>query len=279
MITPRVPYAEYKGIRSLNISSLKELKRSPLHYKYRLENFSEPTDAMLLGSATHVAVLEPARYELCYAVWDKRTESDRMAPRKGAAWDIFCARNADKEIITLDQHSEAIAMQEAIRGSAVAMKYLASGEPEIVIKTEMYGRLCKGRVDWLTTIDGQLTCVGLKTARDCRPFVFGKQSAVLGYHMQWAWYFDLIKFSTGTEPAMKELVVESAAPHAVAAYNITEDIIAQGREDFQVLLKILDECEASGKWPGPVAEEEDLTMPTWAYTQSPDDITDLGLEK
>lgn len=268
---------DYIALDALNISRLKELKRSPQHYQYWLKRQRE-TDALRLGTAAHVAILEPERFGKSYAIWANRTEGGAMSPRRGKVWDEFVVLHSGKDILTLDESGLATSMQEAVRGNTAAMAYLLRGDAEVVLQTAMYGRPCKGRVDWLTQIDGKPTIVGLKSARDCRPFVFGKQAAVLAYHWQWAWYFDLFWNISGVEPAMKEIVVESAAPHAVAVYNITEDIIAQGREDYQAALKTLEECEQADAWPGPVDGEEDLSMPTWAFTQSPDDLTELGLE-
>jgi hypothetical protein len=274
----RMPHADYVALPALNISSLKEMKRSPMHYKHRLTE-RRVTDALTLGTATHSAVLEPERFAADYAVWTNRTEGGAMSPRRGKVWDEFVTLCAGKSILTADESDLALAMQAAIRANPAAMKYLASGGAELTLTAEMYSRPCKGRIDWFTDVRGRPTIVGLKSARDCRPFVFGKQAAVLGYHMQWAFYFDLYLAMTGVEPAMKEIVVESAAPHAVAVYHITEDIILQGREDYLLLLGKLADCEESGEWPGPVDGEEDLTLPTWAYTQAPDDIAELELEK
>lgn len=269
----------YRALPALNISALKEIKRSPLHYRHSLTN-PRTSAAMALGTAAHCAVLEPEKFATRYAVWTERTSAGAMSPRKGAKWDEFCAANADKTIITPDEHAAAVAMQDAILSNAAAMRYLDAGTAEVSMRAEMHGRPCKGRVDWLTTVDTLPHIVDVKTARDCRPFVFGKQCAQLGYHMQLAWYHDLYAaMNDGAEPVMKVIVVESAPPHAVAVYHITEDILAQGREDYLALLSILEECERTDTWPGPVDGEEDLTLPTWAYTQSPDDLADLGLEE
>jgi PDDEXK-like domain of unknown function (DUF3799) len=273
-----LPEPEYRALPALSISRLKEIKRSPLHYKHSLTH-SRKSAAMTLGTAAHMAVLEPARFATSYAVWTARTSAGAMAPRKGSAWDAFLAENEGKESLTLDEHTDAISMQDAIRSCPAAMRYLASGEAEVSMRADMHGRDCRGRIDWLTTVDTLPHIVDVKTARDCRPFVFGKQSATLGYHMQLAWYHDLYAACNGgQEPLMKVIVVESAPPYAVAVYHITEDILAQGREDYLALLAKLTECEATDTWPGPVDGEEDLTLPTWAYTQAPDDLTDLGLE-
>lgn len=277
-ITSRMPRAEYDAIDALNISRLKEIKRSPQHYRYRLTH-PHTTDAMTLGVATHVATLEPERFASDFIVWDRKTDSGKNAPRNGKAWDEFKghAESCHYTILTADEAAEAQAIAAAVRANEVAMTYLASGDPEVTIEAQMHGRACKGRVDWLTTVGGNPFIVGLKTARDCRHMAFGYQSARLGYHLQWAWYLDLLLAIRDTDTGVVEIVVENTPPYAVAVYRIGPDIIEQGRDDYLQLLSTLTDCESRDIWPGPVPSEEWLTLPSWAYPQA-DDLNDIGLE-
>ena len=83
-ITSRVPRAEYDAIEAISITRLKELRRSPQHYRYALEH-PKHTDALTLGIATHVAVLEPERFERDFAIWTRRTDAGAMAPRRSCS--------------------------------------------------------------------------------------------------------------------------------------------------------------------------------------------------
>lgn len=276
MITSRMPRAEYDAIDALNISRLKEIKRSPQHYRYR-QTHPHTTDAMTLGIATHVACLEPERFATDFVVWEKRTKTEKQSPRSGKEWLAFKDSCGDRTILTLDEATEARAIAAAVRSSSAAMIYLTSGDPEVTIEAQMHGRACRGRVDWLTAINGNPHLVGLKTARDCRHFAFGAQAARLGYHIQWAWYLDLLRAIKDIDIGVVEIVVENTPPYAVAVYRIGPDIIEQGRDDYLQLLTMLTDCENRDIWPGPVPEEEWLTLPSWVYPQA-DDLEDLGLE-
>lgn len=274
-IVSRMPMDEYRAIDALSISRLKELQKSALHYQHRL---SHPlvTAPLTLGTAAHCATLEPERFGRQFAVWDRRTESGRMAPRNGKWWDAFQAANDTRMILTEDERDEALMIALAVRSDPVAMRYLESGEPEVSMTWEP-GR--KGRVDWLTSVRGEPVLVGLKTTRDCRHFSFGSQAAKLGYALQWAWYFDGYVAIKDVKPAVIEIVVESAPPHAVAVYRIIDDIIEFGRDEYGVLLDQLAECERAGKWPGPYIEEQVLTLPSWVYGPEADDLASLELEQ
>lgn len=277
-IQSRVPREEYDAVQAINITRLKYLLRSPQHYQHALEHPKESA-VMSVGIATHVAVLEPERFLKEFAIWDRETDSGRSAPRNGKWWEAFQLEHKGQTILTKDQGVLALEIAKAVRFDEVANKYLAIGDPEVSLEWEIVGgRPAKGRIDWLTTHEGSPTITGLKTSRDCRHFQFGSQAAKLGYHLQWAWYHDGFEAITGKKPHMVEVVVESDAPHAVATYIIPSDIIEQGREEYQRLLQILEHCEASGEWPGPVPNEQYLTLPTWAYPNTEDDLADLELE-
>lgn len=266
-LNPHVPWEEYLQLPGVSITRLKELSRSPLHYRHRLLHPKE-TAPLTLGRAAHCAVLEPDRYARDHAIWERRTAGGNLAPRNGQYWEEFKAENAGRAIITADEHALAMAMQAAVRGNPDAMPFLATGEAEVTMRwTIGSSTVCKGRLDWLTTYEGAPTLVGLKTARDCRPFQFGRQAANLGYHLQWAYYLDGYKAITGEPARVFEIVVESEAPHAVVVYEIPDDVLLQGAEEYTALLEALAECEARHAWDGPAPGIQQLALPQWVYGQ------------
>lgn len=272
-IRSRVPADEYYSLPGISISRLKSLGRSPLHYQYELRN-PRTTRPMTLGTAAHCAVLEPHLFEPRFAVWARMSENGNQCPRRGQYWDAFALENVGKTILTVEEYEFARAIGKAVRGDATAMKYLQYGEPEVTMQHQER----RGRADWLTKLEGRPFVVGLKTARDCRPFIFGSAAAKLGYPLQWAWYFDLYVSITNIAPEMIEIVVENKPPHAVVVYVISEDIILQGRNEYEKLLEVLRRCEATGEWPGPAEYEQVLTLPSWYYGEVVDDLTSIGIE-
>lgn len=267
-----IPFAEYQGTRSLNISALKNIGRSPLYYRWRLDHPIKPTAAMELGTATHAAVLEPDRFALDYVVWDG-------GRRAGKAWEEFQAAAGEARILRVEDYETVLEMQTAVRANRYAAMYLTTGSPEVTMEwaDDVTGRDCKGRADWITRDGNADVVVGLKTAKDCRPVQFGNQAARLGYHLQWAFYFDGWQAIHGTAPRMVEIVVESAEPHDVAVYVIGDEILEAGRLEYRRLLDKLIECELSGNWPGAVTAQEALSLPSWVY-ESESDIAGLDLE-
>lgn len=287
-IRSRVPAAEYQALPGVGITRLKELKRSGLHYQYRLAN-PKSTAPLVLGAAAHCAVLEPERFPRQYAVWRRRSENTgNLCPRNGQHWEAFKGNVAPgQEIITEDDELAALAIGKTVRADPLAMRYLAAGDPEVTMQweTSIAATIgaptifsCKGRVDWLTHLDGVPYLVGLKSARDARPLIFGTAAARLQYHLQWAYYLDGYASITSKVPKLREIVVESEPPHDVVVFDIPEDVVHQGREEYQALLRHLRQCEERAEWLGcGNGTEQVLTLPTWVYPQG-DDLTDLGLE-
>jgi hypothetical protein len=280
-LASRVPFEDYLQLPGISISRLKNIKRSPKHCRFAMR--SPPrTPALQLGTAAHCKVLEPERFAGQFRIWEKRAESDpaKLAPRQGKVWDGFrAAAAADKvEVLTIDEALAAQSIADAVRGDAQAMRYLEEGEPEVTMRWQMQGIECKGRVDWLTRVGGETVLVGLKTTRDCRPFYFGKQAAQLNYAWQWAWYMNGFQTIKSVRPKLVEIVVESAAPHDVAVFNVPDDILLQGEDEYNAALMLYAECEKSGNWPGAVPQETDLILPSWAFPSMDDDLTSIGVE-
>ncbi len=275
-IHTHVPFEEYRALSGLNISALKEIAHSPKRYRYRLENPMQ-SRALTLGDAAHVAVLEPDRMGE-FAVWDRRSEeTGNLSPRKGQHWEAFKSRNPGRKIITEDEYNEALDMQQAVRGNKDAMQFLDIGEPEVSMRWTIRGRQCKGRADWIKPDGNSAMLVGLKTSRDPRLYQFSNQVArSLNYHLQWAWYYDGFEFVTGRAPTkVIEIVVESSPPYDVVVYEIPDEVIQQGRDDYMVLLEKLEECERTNEWPGVAKGVVLFSLPEWKYS---DEISALELE-
>src|SRR5690349_2405291 len=82
-IYTNLPYKEYAEEDALNRSYLVEFAKSPLHAEcYRRNGGKDETDAMAFGSAVHIALLEPAKFDteiLRVPKIDKRYKEGKLA--------------------------------------------------------------------------------------------------------------------------------------------------------------------------------------------------------
>jgi len=259
---------EYHAHPATSKSSLDLISRSPLHYWSRYLDpkriASEPTAAMLLGTAVHTHVLEldawDSRYVAAPAAIDRRTKAGKEQ------WETFRKEAGGRDIISRDDHELVHAMGLAVSRHRAAA-WLLHGLPGKAETTHMWfdketGIQCKCRPDWLSD-DGK-TIVDLKTTEDASKKEFQRSIAKWGYHRQASWYLDGVEQSTGTRPEQFIFVcVEKKAPYAVAVYVADPLMIESGAKETCAALRKLAECKASDKWPSYSDEVELISLPPW----------------
>lgn len=251
---------EYFALPAVNWSSLKALSVSPLHYHYGLTHPRADSPAMSKGRAVHTAVLEPLELPLRYVTFD--------GTRRGKVWDEFKAVNEDKEILTVSEWEDVVAIQKAVMAHPVAGELLTGGEAEVTIqwRDAATGIGCKARCDYIITGTAPWPIlVDLKTARSIDERQFQRAYHDFKYHCQLAMYSDAVAAKYGKQPTAYIVAVESEAPHDVAVFLPTEDSLYAGHEEVDELLDLLKSCTASGNWPGRYPDVTDLDLPPWAY--------------
>lgn len=273
-ITPGIPFDQYLELPGESASMLKKLAKSPLAYKWAKEHPDHTSSpAMALGTAVHTAVLEPHRMKTDYVLWDG-------GDKRGKAWTEFKELNAERSILSAAEFDQVKAMRASLLGYAPAARYLQDGVAEVTIqwKDPKTGRAMRGRVDWITVVDGQLVLVDLKTTRDASARKFFASSFDLGYHIQFAMYVDGWYYLTGETPRFVVLAVESSAPYEPAVFDVTEDVLVRGHDEYTALLEQLQACELTNTWPPRAEAEQPLLLPAWARAKDDEDVSDIGLD-
>jgi hypothetical protein len=274
-ITCGLPFDQYLQLEGDSASKLKKAQQSPLNYKWDLDHPDHSsTPAMMMGTATHTAVLEPHRLKTDYILWDQ-------GDKRGKAWTDFRDAHADKSILSISEFMDVKGMRTAICSHAPAARYLEHGLAEVTIEwvDPVTGRKVHGRIDWLTYLDGRFWMADLKTTRNSARRKFQSDAFGMGYHLQFALYCDGFHALTGEYPGFAALAVESKAPYEPAVYVATEDFLSRGHDDYQRLMATLNVCESTGIWPARATEEMDLDLPGWAggNDSEDNDLSDLGL--
>jgi exodeoxyribonuclease VIII len=216
------------------------------------------TDSLRRGKLLHALVLEPDRAMLDFAVW-------RGGRRAGGEWEGFKLANAGRCLVTEDEYGTARDMRDAIKGHTVAADLLAlAGSCEASAQWQhKSGRPCKVRFDKV----GSGLLLDLKTTRDVSPQRFAADAVRFGYHAQMAFYYDAAVALGMEVQDVRIIAVESAPPHDVVVYAITDDVLAVGRAQYEAAIEALGAAEKSGKWPGMASETVELALPTWALPE------------
>ena len=263
-----LPAEVYHTIAALSAGGLKRLRQSPLHFwAAQLDpdrTPSEPTPAMRAGTMAHTAILEPdtmrARYAVRPADLDARTKD-------GKAW--LAAVPAGVQACTADEAQTAWRQADAIRALPDVAELLADGRPEVSAfwHDPETGLLSKCRPDWVSPAgDAGVILIDVKTAQDASPAGFARAVSNFAYHLQAAWYSDGYTLATGV-PVLGFVfaVVESARPHAAAAYMLDDEALDRARDANMRLRLLYAECMRSGAWPGYPAAIQPLSLPPWAF--------------
>lgn len=234
---------------------------------------------MRLGTATHLAVFEPERFDERVAVW----EGERRA---GNAYKEWLAANEGKLHLRAQDLAGIDAIAAAVRAHPVAAALLDQGEAEVTLRwtDEETGLECKGRADWIRREDdGSITVIDLKTTRTVNPRLFASQVANLAYHGQAAHYVAGVRAMNPGVDVVRFLViaVESSAPHDVVVYELDAGVpdgaLHVGELLRRELLTKLADCIRHDEWPGRCPRMETLCLPGWALTG--DDADDFTFEE
>lgn len=259
-------FAEYAEIQAVNWTTLKEMRKSPAHYHWRVEHPLADTPRLAVGRAAHTAVLEPDRFPLEYVVFDG-------ARRAGKAWDEFAAVNAARTILRRDEYELCLAVRDAVRGNPDAAALLTSGRAEVPLTwtDKTTGLACKCRVDWVGEAH-----VELKTTASIDARIFGNLSARMGYHCQVAMQrMGLLACDLDIPSYL--VAVEAEPPYDIGVFELDDDTLYAGEEEVYELLRRVDECTKKDHWPGRYEGTRKLQLPAWIFAGEESEYEIMGL--
>jgi len=219
--------SDYHAHAGLGSSPLKYAKKTLEHFKAYMngEIIFKSRDAFNLGKAVHEAILEKSRkgYVVAPKV-DKRTKLGK------AEFAAFEKENADKTIITEDQHTQLVGMFDKFQAHDMAKRVLKNGKTELsfFLKSEA-GLLLKARTDYYVQCeDKEDYIVDYKTSDDATEYGFSKKIHTFGYDLQAAHYMDIVSKCTGRE--VKDyfwIVQEKSAPFGIRIYRADSDMLSR----------------------------------------------------
>lgn len=288
--TPPMSMAEYLAAPGISSSQLRHFAtHQPIEHKAWIENPTGPTDSMRLGTAIHVALLEPDRFDpglptSALAVWPKR----RVKTKEGdptKAWLEFQAEAAERgqEVVTGVDWEKAQAVAERVRNCVdLSMLDGAVIEEPIFWADPVTFRPLKAKLDARTdkyVIDLKSTSKPLAQI----------QSAVDDYlyDLQAAMYQQAATTVDGVERDFYFLFVRSSAnddwrmsgKEPAVWCRLDPEWLEAGARRMRDALDGLDRCMRTNTWPGVARLETPWTLrrPTWADERDSDESYHYGL--
>lgn len=255
---------EYNKAPGIRRSMLWEIRRSPAHLKWRMENPPEATPALIFGQALHAAVLTPEDYDRQFAVMpnaDRRTKAGREA------WEAAAAETQSRTQIAFDWAEQIAGMVQAVRGNPMAARLLdGPHETSYFWADTLTGEACKCRTDAETVIGNMHLIVDLKSCQDASTDAFMRDALHYGYDVQAAMYTDGYKAVTGREATFVFIAVEKNPPYAVNILQADTLFMQHGQDRYRHLLGLYHECRQRNQWPGYTGFDGDIAslgLPAW----------------
>ena len=252
---------------AISASGLKKLKVSPAHFKHGEED--KDTEAMQFGSAYHCYVLEPERFEKEYYVFDDDAVCQAIIAKGASEGKEVKSVRATKEykewansemrvigertMIQKPDFERIKEMKSRLFSHPYAKMLLTNGEPEVGLKgtitTEIGDVNVKLKPDYIKA--GKHLVVDLKTAKDASLDGFTKDAAKLNYHIQAAFYCDILSRMDGNMPYTFIFIAqEKVRPYAFNLFECSAQFISQGRYEYEMLLQLYKHCLDKNYWPG-----------------------------
>ena len=264
-----LPHDTYLAHPALSASGAKTLVRpgGPARYLHERQHGRPPRDTFDVGHAAHAAVLGVGPVLEVIDAPDWRT--------KAAKEQRDLARAAGRVPVLIDTARQVADMAAALRADPLAARVLTrgSGDPEVSLfwHDPEHDVDRRGRVDWLRTADanGRLILVDYKTGSSAAPDAFARSVVNFGYHMQAAWYRDLvIGLGLASSAPFLFVVQETTPPYLVNVVELDESTLRMGTELNARALRVFAECTAHDEWPGYTSTGITLvSAPTWAHVQ------------
>lgn len=270
---------EYEALPGISQSRLWPFVRSAAHGQYAMLHPPAPTPAMNMGTALHLAVLEPKRFagEVLAA-----PDCDRRTKLGLETWAAFECQAAGKIILRAEEMEAVRNMAAALRSHPLAGKVLGGeglNEVAVTWTDAETGLECRGRVDRITRFAeaGINLIIDMKSARNAQPPArddagcpFSAHAEERGYFFQAAFYLDGLNAVAPAHRAYWMLCVENEPPHGVSVFEVQDEALARGRSQYRLALARYRHGLETDEWPAYPAAKHLLQLPRWARERSVD---------
>lgn len=279
-IYEHVPAGTYHRQEAASASRLKKFAQSPLHCRHAIDHPEDPTPAMILGTAEHVAILQPELFvgeyvaaSQCAAILKSGAKKGNRCSAGGKflgddhAW--YCGTHEPdvkatdgRQVLSPDDYARCKAMHAAAWDHPAAAKAIESclhRELSVLWIDKTTKQLCKLRADLVGDV-----AFDVKTTQDASPEGFSWAIRKFRYDVQAAFYLRGLAAAGITCNGFGFIAVENDAPHGVGVYAIDDlDLIDADLETFgpDGLLARYAKCAKSGDWPGYSTQMRVIRLP------------------
>lgn len=260
-----VSHSEYLSWSACSASRLSDMERSAAYCRYQIGHHEEPTEAMEFGTAVHMLLLEPARFDRTY---EARISGSGVTHEVKA--DVARINGAGRIALKPAAWDDLMGMRGSVNGHDLAGKLLAVPECDrelSIVWDQMTPSgipvRCKARPD-LYDPESELI-VDVKSSIKAHPGLFPRAMFAAGYHRAAALYLAGMAAVGLACDSYLFLAIEKTAPFEVALYAIEGASVEVGRDSFLSLLDRYGRCQLKNEWPPYPGGVIPLALPGWAF--------------
>lgn len=263
-IYENIPLADYFAIDAIHSSTLKAAAKSAAHLKHYEDEEFEMSEALIIGSALHCAILEPDRFAMEYAAapkCDLRTTAGKSIMAE------FLMDNIGKTVIKAEQMQDIERMKDSIMAHPAASEIInLPGQNELTMlrRDEATGLLFVIRIDKYMLFRDKLTIVDIKTTKNGSPEGFPREAANYGYDIQGGFYSDVASAVEQQNIEQVIFITVEKKSFITTVYVLENLDLRVGKQKYKSALELLIECRKTGKYPGYSDSILPLSLPVWA---------------
>jgi exodeoxyribonuclease VIII len=239
--------SEYEDIQALSFSGMKELIKSPAHYKAWLTRPREETKALRIGSAVHMAALQPDKFIRSYAM---APEADRRTKEGKAVWEAFQSSLKEGQVgLAFDEYNQVITLADAFKTTAeqagIEDCFSSDAWVECPLTAKDHRTPIKGIPDsvaptgWIYDLK--------TTSDDCTERSALRTILSWGYHVQAAHYCNLVRAYRDEVKGFRIVFVEKETGQG-AVYEIAGDLLIDGMTKCNLAYVAYETCLQQDNW-------------------------------
>lgn len=218
------------------------------------------SDAFRIGTALHMAILEPQLFEKSFVIMPKFSGTGAFARRD--EWRASLQPGA--VVLKEDEYNDLQEMINSVLSHQDACNILKHGQAEQsgYFRHQETGIKSRVRPDFLHLQN--MAFLDVKSTTDVRADQFKKAIWTYRYDIQLAMYAYGIELITG-KPVEYNLilVVEKKAPFECALYLCDEALMTKGREDYSLAMERLKQCIDENIFDSYQKKIEPISLPEW----------------
>jgi len=255
---------------SISKSGLDKIESSPLdywwHYLRPERELHKPTEAMIFGTALHLAVLEPNEFQKTYVVMPSINKRTNIGKSEFLSLTASCEAN-NQVLIHPEDYDNVRRMRDAIFKHPTAKLLFQNGiaEQTFMFKEPNTGACCKIRPDWLDNNSG--LCVDLKSTEDATQNGFAKSAYNFKYYKQDPFYLDGLEASGNDRSGFVFVNIEKTEPFKIGVHYLDNRSRQFGRDEYLRNCDTYVECLETGIWKGYDEKISEVSLPEWAFNK------------